>query len=147
MKKSLISGRAEILIERGEEGMGICFSGLLPDKPDLEFQEAYDLLEGLIEYLEGEDDHRTFERALSDVYVPLIALPPDTPSWIITETPYTWKGGHVIVSQDSLKYYESLNHSLIDAAGKEKSELLQIVYLRRAACCKDIINGLRKNLV
>ena len=146
MTTILTSKRAEILIERGKEGMGVCFSGLLPPNPDPEFQEAYDLLEGLVEYLEGDKDNRTFERAFSDVYVHLIALPANTPSWIITATPYTWKG-HVVVSQDSLRYYEALYHNLISSAGREKSELLQIVFLRRASCCKDIINGLRKNLV
>lgn len=145
MKITLTSGRAEILIEKSKEGMGICYSGLFPPDPDMKFREAYNLLEELIEYLEEGVDHRTFERALSDVYIPLIALPKDTPSWIITETPYTWKS-HVVVSQDSLQYYKSLHYNLIQAAGKEKSELTQIVYLRRAACCKDIIHGLQKAL-
>lgn len=142
----LISEGAEIIIEKRKEGMGICISGPFPKNPSPEFQEAYDLLEGLIEYLEGDEDHRVWERALSDVQVPLIALPSDTPLWIITETPYTWKGGHVIVSQDSLQYYKELHHKLLDSVQKEKSELLQIVYLRRAACCKEIIDGLQKAL-
>lgn len=146
MNTILTSGRAEILIEKGKEGMGICFSGPLPENPSLQFQEAHDLLEGLIEYL-GEEKgvEGSYKKASSNIYVPLIPIPRDASSWIISETPYTWKGG-VIVSQDSLRYYESLYHNLMNEAGHSQSEVSQIVYLRRAACCKDIINGLYKAL-
>ena len=144
MQKSIISGRAEIFIERGREGMGVCYSGPFPPNPSLEFQEAYNLLEELIEYFEENKSTRD-EEIDSKVYISLIPLPENTPSWIITETPYTWKGS-VVVSWDSLRYYESLYHNLIEALGREKSELTQIIYLRRASCCKDIINGLQKAL-
>lgn len=149
MRNILTSGESKIVIEREDEGMGIYYKGPIPPQENLDpiFQESYSLLEELIEYLEKPEKLITRKIENLNIHnISLVDLPEETPSWIISETPYTWKG-KVIVSWDSLKYYEDLRLGLLDKAGHEKSEVSQIVYLRRAASCKDIVYELQKSLV
>lgn len=128
MKKELTLGESKILISKEEDGMGIYFSGPFPDDPYLEFYEAYDLLDNLIEYLMFDNPKKEINNTQEHVLLPYLKmtpLPKETPSWIVTETPWIWKG-QVIVSLDSLRYYEDLRRNLLNKAGKETSELIQI---------------------
>ena len=145
MRTTLTSGESEVIIERGETGIGICYGGPIPpENPNADIQVAYDLLSELIEYL-GKEEPKDYIKSTPSVVVPMIPLPVNTPTWIVTETPYTWKG-QVIVSKDSLKYYQMLWENLIELAESEKSEMIRINLYSRASFCKEIINGLSENL-
>ena len=127
-----------LILERESDGvLGIHYEGSTET-------EAYELISELIDYLE-EDKTITPDKPSMFLPIQMIPLPPDTPSWFSRGVPYVWNG-NIIVSKDSLSYFQELYDKLGRVYRETKSGIVQINQLVRATACKEIIDELRRKL-